>query len=127
MKKFQDQELYDIFYQIAESKQLDKETLKSITGIVKQLKRLDASDKPFLGQEITITHHLVRKRTGHKREWVSQQLKYPMQGNIMGKRTISNGHTEYVEDGIRAYIPEEYFDAYLVSTDLKTKPKLVKI
>lgn len=127
MKKFQDQELYDIFYQIAQTKKLDKETLKSITGIVKQLKRLDASDKPFLGQEITITHHLARRRHWHKRDWISQKLRHPVQGIIIGKRTISNGRTEYVEDGIRAYIPEEYFDAYLVSTDLKSKPKLVKI
>jgi hypothetical protein len=130
MKKFQDQELYDIFYQIAETKQLDKATLKSITAITKQLKRLDSSDKPFLGQEITITHQLVRSWQGDRFMWISSLLKKPLKGKIIGKRTLKNGVMEYDETGrlnVQSFKVDEYIDALLVSTDLKSKPKLVII
>lgn len=88
-----------------------------------------------LGQPVRYSHPLARifthdAKTGRK-VW-APQTNYkgePLigRGIIIGKRTLANGKRHYIgyDEGI-AFIPEEYFTAYLIAYDLARKPVYVR-
>jgi len=72
-----------------------------------------------LGESILIDHKLVRhwKSNGDK-EWLPKRIEPPIYAYVMGIRTLSNGSTDYD----RNYAAKTYIKAFLVVTDLKSKP-----
>lgn len=62
----------------------------------------------------------------HKRkEWTLVPLKKPLTVTIIGKRTLSNGNVDWDPDCGYSYDPREFLFAYLVATNMRTKPFLV--
>lgn len=91
--------------------------------------------KVKLGDKITFTHTLIRKRDTVRnnvspypdrlRAW-EKKNHHIKRGIIIGIRRLSNGKIiGYNED--RCFMPKEYFLAYLVAYDLRKKPVYVKI
>lgn len=94
------------------------------------------SEDYTLGQPVTFTTHLVRgwgtesDNRGGTKEWRPQpilgKLTPPRAGIVIGKRTLANGRYDYgsYEDpGV--FTPKEYLTAYLVVTDMRSKPLYV--
>ncbi len=61
------------------------------------------------------------------RVWEEIQLKEPLEGIVIGSRTLSNGKTEYDNESGTTYIPKEHFNAVLVAVSLRNKPFFVRI
>lgn len=61
------------------------------------------------------------------KEWVYEPLRTPIEGIVIGKRTLANGNTYYEEDCGNIFTPEVYTKALLVVTDMKTKPFYVPL
>jgi hypothetical protein len=95
-----------------------------------------------LGQRVRFTHPMTRHHlhparevemeyTGwggrHTRtmkinkEWRGNQFAPATEGIIIGKRTLSNGYCQWEEYGTE-YTKAEHFTAYMVVTDLRSKP-----
>ena len=58
----------------------------------------------------------------HFRDW--RRIEIEFNGVIIGQRTLSNGQVEYDPEYI-AFIPREYFKAYLVSVNMNENPVYV--
>lgn len=82
-----------------------------------------------LGQKVKIKsklHRFSKYREGPKtkRVWIPMYFPDgPVEGLVIGKRTLSNGFREYMgfEEGV-SYDPTDHFEAYLVATDIRKKP-----
>lgn len=94
-----------------------------------------------LGQKVRFTRPLVRRSIPTRtmkleetiagapytrtvsinREWQGNEFAQPAEGIIIGKRTLSNGYSQWEEWGMD-YGPAEHFTAWLVVKDLKSKP-----
>ena len=59
------------------------------------------------------------------REWQPNEHKDAQAGMIIGKRTLSDGYSEYEEWGYQ-YSRGVSFTAYLIATDMYAKPVLVR-
>lgn len=87
-----------------------------------------------LGQRVTFSTRLNRrvKYWGSDTEqfdkfWSTlDRVRQPLPGGegiIVGKRTLSNGNTHWLEgDGVTVYDAKEHFQAYLIVTSLRTAP-----
>lgn len=80
------------------------------------------------GQKVWVDSKLVREKEGNKRAWksVSTDTKAAI---IIGKRTLVNGTREYETPdwesstkGSYYFDANDYIEAILVSTDMRTKP-----
>ena len=60
----------------------------------------------------------------HYRDWKRLIIKSKFEGVIIGKRNLSNGEVIYDPEYI-AFIPKEYFTAYLVSVNMNENPVYV--
>ena len=91
-----------------------------------------------LGDSVTITGRIIREgdASNVKRFWQRYDLAGPdafgYRALIVGVRTLANGYVDrYQEtDGwasytVKTWIAEEHFTAYLVVTDIRTKPFFV--
>lgn len=89
-----------------------------------------------LGDWVWITGQIERDGWPH-RAWHTTDLGDGgvTQAMVVGKRTLANGYVDVIkEDGdgwgpvvtIHQWIPEDHFPAYLVVTDLRTKPFYVR-
>jgi hypothetical protein len=90
-----------------------------------------------LGQRVTFSTRLKRrdKYWGSDTEqfdksWSTlDRRRQPLPGGegiIIGKRTLSNGNTHWLEgDGGTVYDAKEHFQAYLIVTSLRTAPNHV--
>lgn len=65
------------------------------------------------------TQYLGKRRIN--KEWQANAFAPEREGIIIGKRTLSNGYTRWEEYGTE-YAPAEHFTAYLIVTDLHSKP-----
>lgn len=88
-----------------------------------------------LGDKVLVTGGINREtvdrlyRSDICRAWVPYE-RPEIEAVVVGKRTLSNGHIEvHTEDvglwgsaKISTWIPEDHFTAYLVVTDIRTKP-----
>ena len=98
---------------------------------------MSETDRPVaLGQRVMFTETLRRgykpasprsKRVWEStRYWLAGNSKGPVEGILMGVRTLSDGE---VEDGYydtpSVYYPKRTFTAYLIAHDLRRKPVLV--
>ena len=87
-----------------------------------------------LGQRVTFSTRLMRRvkywgsDTEHFDKFWStlDRLREPLPGGegvIVGKRTLSNGNTHWLEgDGVTLYEAKEHFQAYLIVTSLRSAP-----
>jgi hypothetical protein len=94
----------------------------------------DKAFVPLLGEKIEFNCQLHRKKiykentSGYRRRWkVWETVKFdtPMQGIVIGVRTISNGPTDFDSEAGYMYSPKEHFKALLVATTLHSKPILI--
>lgn len=65
------------------------------------------------------TQYLGKRRIN--KEWQANAFAPEREGIIIGKRTLSNGYTRWEDYGTE-YAPAEHFTAYLIVTDLHSKP-----
>lgn len=87
-------------------------------------------------REIAVTEKYGDREVEHQRpinkEWLPLARLQPIEGIVVGKRTLSNGHS-YFESGYDTYFgaeqggnwiwePAESFTAWLVVKDLHSKP-----
>ena len=87
-----------------------------------------------LGDKIEASASIVKDHDDMKRRTYWPRTESPIKGMIVGKRTLSDGHTE---DGFKydgpdnydyeppVYVADRYFAAYLVAVNLYHKPVLV--
>jgi hypothetical protein len=89
-----------------------------------------------LGQRVRYAEHIQRRHSrpgefdGPDKIWSAEP--YPGgrtkggEGIIVGKRTLSNGHTQWMgEYGGTVYSVAESFTAYVIAFDLRRKPVFV--
>jgi hypothetical protein len=87
---------------------------------------LNNGKEPRFGEPVCILAKLVREvGDGHRKTWNRYRLPETLNGMIIGERTLSNGYRSYEEWGVQ-YDPAEYFKAYLVVTDMRSKPFYVR-
>jgi len=82
------------------------------------------------GDKIIVNHRLRRKSSyGMTREtskyWEEEKLT-PIEAIVIGRRTLSNGISEWNGEIGIIYFPSKYFKAILVVTDMKNNPFYVK-
>jgi hypothetical protein len=84
-----------------------------------------------LGQPVIFSKVLYRKELQHPekrykriKKWLEKPVK-EQSGIIIGKRTLSNGETEWEEEVGNIYEGKEYFQALLIATSLSAKPVFI--
>jgi hypothetical protein len=91
-----------------------------------------------LGQKIRVESTLTRKSkfvkesdlSPYKYEvkfWDETKLRNPVDGIVVGIRSLSNGRNHYIPEYGNDYEPKEHFRALIVAYHLSRKPLLVKI
>lgn len=83
------------------------------------------------GEKIKITSKLRRKeeyqgRKINTKTWAETAIP-ETEVMVIGRRTLSNGITEWIEEGGNFYTPKEYFKALLVVKDMNTNPFYIKL
>jgi len=77
----------------------------------------------LMGTKIKTSHILIRKRGERNKRFWSPVPCAETEVMVIGQRTLSNGAVGAEEDYGGAYfIGEEYFQAYLVVADMRSKP-----
>jgi hypothetical protein len=86
--------------------------------------RIDVLLTPEFGDPILVKGKLKRSKPGNKRVWLRETYDPPTKAIFLGKRTLSNGHTEYdIEDG-PWFNPDEYLKGALIC-EKGRKPRYV--
>lgn len=73
-----------------------------------------------LGDTVTFTSHLERRRKGRHHTWTERGFETPRTGMIVGQRTFSDGESGYEE--YTEYTGKRFFEVYLVAVSLRGKP-----
>jgi len=78
------------------------------------------------GDRITVTHKLIRDKTGTMHKWRPWPIP-ETQVMVIGKRTLNNGRAEYFNDHIE-YDHKEYITAHIVvATSGRTNPFYIPV
>lgn len=90
-------------------------------------------EKFELGQRVTVRSEMLVSKSNRVnpylesirrydliREWKRRELEKPVNGVIVGSRTVKEGYSRYdYEDGYE-FIPKRYIQVYLVATNMRT-------